>query len=44
MACLLLHLGMQAFNDLMAGRPWTADLDRIGREVGLIEDESPAGS
>lgn len=34
MACMLLHLGMQAFNDLMAGRPWTADLDRIGREVG----------
>ncbi|MFJ8990539.1 hypothetical protein ACIRQH_09210 [Streptomyces sp. NPDC102279] len=43
MACLLLYLGMQAFNDLMPGKPWAADLDRIGREVGLIEDESPAG-
>ncbi|MBQ0847457.1 hypothetical protein J8N05_04345 [Streptomyces sp. BH-SS-21] len=44
MACLLLHLGMQAFNDLMAGQPWTADLDRIGREAGLVDDESPLDS
>ncbi len=44
MACLLLHLGMQAFNDLMAGGPRTVDLDCIGPEVRLIQDEGPAGS
>ncbi|GAA3900918.1 hypothetical protein GCM10022207_82130 [Streptomyces lannensis] len=44
MACLLLHFGMQAFNGMKAGQPWTATLDCIGREVGPFEDERPVGS
>ncbi|MEU5198904.1 hypothetical protein AB0G86_33505 [Streptomyces scabiei] len=43
MAFMLLHLGMDAFNALMVGKPWTADLDRIGREFGLVEGDKPAG-
>ncbi|MFD0223237.1 DUF5677 domain-containing protein [Streptomyces hirsutus] len=35
MAFMLLYFGMQAFNELMAGRPWVAELDRIGQDAGL---------
>ncbi|MEU9381099.1 hypothetical protein AB0D38_08895 [Streptomyces sp. NPDC048279] len=35
MAFMLLYFGMQAFNEIMAGQPWAAELDRIGQRAGL---------
>ncbi|MGQ4484344.1 DUF5677 domain-containing protein [Streptomyces sp. SAS_281] len=37
MAFMLLYLGMEAFNDLMVGAPWTDELQRIGQTAGLLE-------
>ncbi|MFB6518698.1 hypothetical protein [Streptomyces sp. NPDC056401] len=35
MAFMLLYCGLEAFNDLMVGAPWTEELNRIGLAAGL---------
>ncbi|MFE9427896.1 hypothetical protein ACFYNO_33635 [Kitasatospora sp. NPDC006697] len=35
MAFMLFYFGVEAFNDLMVGSPWSADLERIASECGL---------
>lgn len=42
-AFMLLYLGMEAFNALMVGSPWKAELDRIAAEGGLTAAAQAAG-